>query len=57
MSVFDKLNDLKSDIDKEIAEIDKQLAELKAKRKQLAALKRSVSPTTGKRRGRPRKNG
>jgi hypothetical protein len=54
MSVFDKLKDLQSDIDNEIAGIDAQIKDLKDKRKQLLGLKRTIVPQ--KRRGRKPKN-
>lgn len=54
MSVFDKLKDLQSDIDAEIAGIDDQIKELKNKRKQLLGLRRTIVPQ--KRRGRKPKN-
>lgn len=54
MSVFDKLKELQSDIDNEIAAIDVQMKELKEKRKKLLALRRTIVPQ--KRRGRKPKN-
>ncbi len=56
MSVFDKLSQISTDMDKEIADIDKQIADLTAKKKQLLNLKKVMDPAPKKRRGRPRKS-
>ncbi|MFQ5650882.1 MAG: hypothetical protein ACE5IY_13150 [bacterium] len=50
MSVLDKLKELQTDVEHEIAGIDAQIKELKDKRKQLVSLRRTIVPQ--KRRGR-----